>query len=201
MRIALIGSRDLERQSQYHKDILICQKLCYRLAELGITFVSGLCKDGMDGIAQKMYSKALSEGLVTTDHFEVYVADQKEIDYSPLPNKHLAIIRNPNLIKETEALTEQLLGERHWSRCNEYARGMHSRNCHQILGYNLDNPVDAVCTWTPNGNIQGGTKTALLLAQAHDIPIFNLGLPDRKKVLNDLKLFLEQNDYGRKIPS
>ena len=55
LRIALIGSRDLERESIYHKGIQLCFDVAYRLAVLGITFTSGLCKDGMDGLAQKAY--------------------------------------------------------------------------------------------------------------------------------------------------
>jgi hypothetical protein len=36
---------------------------------------------------------------------------------------------------------------------------MHMRNVHQILGYNLDYPVDAVVTWVKEdtyGNPKGG---------------------------------------------
>lgn len=38
MRIALIGSRELHRKPQYHSDIPICEKVAYRLAQLGHTF-------------------------------------------------------------------------------------------------------------------------------------------------------------------
>ena len=116
--------------------------------------------------------------------------DKDRIDSNPLPNKHLAILRNPALIKETEAMAAKVLGAQHWSNCGVYARGMHSRNCHQILGYNLDNPVDAVVTWTPEGKEVGGTKTALLISELHNIPIFNLGLPNKKEVLEQIGEFL-----------
>ena len=190
MRIALIGSRKLET----HPDYALYEKVCYRIAQLGHTFSSGLAPKGADAIAQHMYSKALAEGLVTPEHFEVYVSDQRAIDINPLPNKHLAIIRNPDLISETELLCLQVMGEQHWSRCNAYARGMHSRNCHQILGYNLDHPVDAVITWTPAGAKVGGTKTALLISELHHIPIFNLGLPAKKAVLQEIAEFLKSKE-------
>ena len=189
MRIALIGSRKLET----HPDYALYEKVCYRIAQLGHTFSSGLAPRGADAIAQCMYSKALAEGIVTPAHFEVYVASQDLIDSNPLPNKHLAILRNPDLIAETEELCLQVLGEQHWSRCNAYARGMHSRNCHQILGYNLDHPVDAVITWTPAGAKVGGTKTALLISELHNIPIFNLGLPNKKEVLEQIGKFLNSS--------
>ena len=68
---------------------------------------------------------------------------------------------------------------------------MHSRNCHQILGYDLQSPVDAVICWTPDGAVVGGTATALKLSMKAGIPVFNLGVPDKESVLNDIKNFLE----------
>ena len=189
MRVALICSRQLEQKEEYFKDIKLCHNVCMRLAQLGVTFTSGLCELGMDGIAQKAYSKAVDLGLAKESQFEVYVADQYNIRRSTLPRKHLAIVRNKDLISETERIASEVHPA--WDRCNEWARGMHSRNCHQILGYDLKSPVDAVICWTPDGKMVGGTRTALLLTQDAGIPIFNLGVSDKKSVLNDIKNFLE----------
>ena len=189
MRIALIGSRQLEQKQEYFEDIKLCYNVCMRLAQLGITFTSGLCELGMDGIAQKAYSKAVDLGLAKESQFEVYVADQYNIRRSTLPRKHLAIVRNKDLISETERIASEVHPA--WDRCNEWARGMHSRNCHQILGYDLRSPVDAVICWTPNGKIQGGTATAIRISMKYNIPVFNLGVSDKKSVLNDIKNFLE----------
>ena len=71
---------------------------------------------------------------------------------------------------------------------------MHSRNCHQILGYDLQSPVDAVICWTPNGNIQGGTRTALMIAMREGIPIFNLGRADKDAVVQEIKYFLKERN-------
>ena len=189
MRIALIGSRQLEQKQEYFEDIKLCYNVCMRLAQLGITFTSGLCEIGMDGIAQKAYSKAVDLGLAKESQFEVYVADQYNIRRSTLPRRHLAIVRNKDLISETERIASEVHPA--WDRCNEWARGMHSRNCHQILGYDLQSPVDAVICWTPDGKIQGGTATAIRISMKYDIPVFNLGVSDKKSVLNDIKNFLE----------
>ena len=189
MRIALIGSRQLEQKQEYFEDIKLCYNVCMRFAQLGITFTSGLCELGMDGIAQKAYSKAVDLGLAKESQFEVYVADQYNIRRSTLPRKHLAIVRNKDLISETERIASEVHPA--WDRCNEWARGMHSRNCHQILGYDLQSPVDAVICWTPDGKIQGGTATAIRISMKYDIPVFNLGVSDKKSVLNDIKNFLE----------
>ena len=189
MRIALIGSRQLEQKQEYFEDIKLCYNVCMRLAQLGITFTSGLCEIGMDGIAQKAYSKAVDLGFAKESQFEVYVADQYNMRRSTLPRRHLATVRNKDLISETERIASGVHPA--WDRCNEWARGMHSRNCHQILGYDLQSPVDAVICWTPDGKIVGGTATALKLSMKYDIPVFNLGVPDKESVLNDIKNFLE----------
>ena len=189
MRIALIGSRQLEQKQEYFEDIKLCYNVCMRLAQLGITFTSGLCEIGMDGIAQKAYSKAVDLGLAKESQFEVYVADQYNIRRSTLPRRHLATVRNKDLISETERIASEVHPA--WDRCNEWARGMHSRNCHQILGFDLQSPVDAVICWTPDGKIQGGTATAIRISMKYDIPVFNLGVSDKKSVLNDIKNFLE----------
>ena len=190
MRIALIGSRELEKNPSYQQDIKLCHNVCMRLAQLGHTFTSGLCELGMDGIAQKAFSRAVDLGFAKESQFEVYVADEHNIRKSNLPRKHLARVRNKDLIKQSELLASQVHPA--WDKCNAWARGMHSRNCHQILGYDLKSPVDCVITWTPNGNIQGGTATAIKLAIKHNIPVFNLGVEDKDKVLNDIKMFLEK---------
>ena len=189
MRIALIGSRQLEQKQEYFEDIKLCYNVCMRLAQLGVTFTSGLCEIGMDGIAQKAYSKAVDLGLAKESQFEVYVADQYNIRRSTLPRKHLAIVRNKDLISETERIASEVHPA--WDRCNEWARGMHSRNCHQILGYDLKSPVDAVICWTPDGAVVGGTSTAIRISMKYNIPVFNLGVSDKKSVLNDIKNFLE----------
>ena len=189
MRIALIGSRQLEQKQEYFEDIKLCYNVCMRLAQLGVTFTSGLCELGMDGIAQKAYSKAVDLGYAKESQFEVYVADQYNIRRSTLPRKHLAIVRNKDLISETERIASEVHPA--WDRCNEWARGMHSRNCHQILGYDLQSPVDAVICWTPDGKIQGGTRTAIRVALKYNIPVFNLGTKDKESVLQSIKKFLE----------
>ena len=188
MRIALIGSRQLEQKQEYFKDVKLCYNVCMRLAQLGVTFTSGLCELGMDGIAQKAYSKAVDLGLASESQFEVYVADDYNIRKSKLPRKHLAITRNKDLISETERIASEVHPA--WERCNEWARGMHSRNCHQILGYDLKSPVDAVICWTPQGNMVGGTRTALMIAMREGIPIFNLGCDNKEDVLQQIKSFL-----------
>ena len=71
---------------------------------------------------------------------------------------------------------------------------MHSRNCHQILGYDLQSPVDAVVCWTPDGNVVGGTATAIRIALKYNIPVFNLGCADKDAVVQEIKSFLKERN-------
>lgn len=194
-RVAMIGSRTLHKNPENHKDVALCYKVCYRFAELGISFTSGLCGLGMDAIAQRAYSQAVNDGKAFLSQFEVYVSRKDDIDKSRLPNRHLAIIKNPSLKKELEDLASSLHGN--WSNCDSYARGMHHRNCHEILGYHLNNPVKAVITWCELdnfGDYVGGSRTALKLAERYRIPIFNLNTPDKKKVLAEIHDFLRWHE-------
>lgn len=65
-----------------------------------------------------------------------------------------------------------------WENLLSGARALHARNCHQILGTHLDNPVTLVVCWTPEGKEVGGTAQAMRIARAKDIPIYNLALPE-----------------------
>ena len=191
MRIALIGNRLLEQDLKYSDDAKLYYRVCYRLATLGITFTSGLASAGCDAIAQRAYSQAVQDGKATTAQFEVYVASQSLIDKSILPNANLSLIAPKECIEACDILCGLLHPA--WDKCNEYAKSQHRRNCHQVLGYDLNNPVDAMICWTVDGIPRGGSLTAINLAISNDIPVFNLGSKDKNKVLNDIKDFLEKS--------
>lgn len=62
-----------------------------------------------------------------------------------------------------------------WRSLSQGARKLHARNCHQILGPDLDDPVSFVLCWTPGGQMKGGTAQALRIANDYDISITNMG--------------------------
>ncbi len=62
-----------------------------------------------------------------------------------------------------------------WSKCKNDAQDLHARNCHQVLGKRLDKPSDLMVCYTENGEIKGGTATAISLAKKNNIPVFNIG--------------------------
>jgi hypothetical protein len=107
--------------------------------------------------------------------FEKGAAPNADI-YLPSPgfNSHHPIT-SQTYHQPTQAAIE-LAQEYHpaWARCGNYARRLHARNMHQILGLNLDTPVRFVICWTPDGQASGGTGQAIRLATALSIPVFNL---------------------------
>lgn len=61
-----------------------------------------------------------------------------------------------------------------WQNLTRGGRNLHARNIMQILGNDLKTPSKFVICWTKNGQLIGGTRTALVLANQYNIPIYNL---------------------------
>lgn len=76
-----------------------------------------------------------------------------------------------------------------WSKLPNSVQSLHARNCHQVLGKKLDTPSDLFICYTENGELKGGTRTAILLAQNNKVPYFNLGNIDfsKEKLLETIK--------------
>jgi hypothetical protein len=93
---------------------------------------------------------------------------------------------------DSTAQVEEIASKIHpaWHRCNPLARKLHGRNVFQILGKDLKTPVEFVVCWTARGESIGGTRTAIVLAEQHHIPVYNLGavgdLPRFDTFLNGL---------------
>lgn len=64
---------------------------------------------------------------------------------------------------------------KHWHRLSQGSKKLHARNCHQVLGPRLDDPVEMVICWTEGGQMKGGTATAIKLARLNKVRIYNLG--------------------------
>lgn len=61
-----------------------------------------------------------------------------------------------------------------WARCTEGARLLHSRNVTQVLGPTLNEPSAFLLCWTKSGGAVGGTGQAIRVAEANDVPVYNL---------------------------
>jgi hypothetical protein len=65
-----------------------------------------------------------------------------------------------------------------WHLLGHYPALLIARDSYQILGRNLDDPVDFVFCWTENGELKGGTAQGIRIANHYKIPVFNLGIKD-----------------------
>jgi len=67
-----------------------------------------------------------------------------------------------------------------WQKCSAGARKLHARNVHQVLGWDMEESSysEFLICWTPNGEIKGGTATAIRLAIDHNIPVYNLAIKE-----------------------
>ena len=72
-----------------------------------------------------------------------------------------------------------------WDRCNPYVRKLHGRNNMILLGKDLTVPVETVICWTPGGSGGGGTGQAIRVAQAHEIPVLDMGSKEGLKYITD----------------
>ncbi len=81
-----------------------------------------------------------------------------------------------------------LAGQIHpaWNKCSDYAKRLHARNGMQILGRELNEPVDFVVCWTKDGGPTGGTGQAIRLAMSRDIKIYNLYFDSHLQELREL---------------
>jgi len=90
-------------------------------------------------------------------------------------NKHLKSAARTPVCEQPEAVAA-LVREFHPApeRLSAGVRKLHGRNMFQVLGSRLNQPSSAVVCWTPDGRVVGGTATAIKLALAHGIPVYNL---------------------------
>lgn len=71
-----------------------------------------------------------------------------------------------------------------WRYLKRGAKKLMARNSHEVLGKDLDDPVDFIVCWTPDGSKDGKSKTcggtgqALRIAADYELDVFNLALPD-----------------------
>lgn len=189
--MSMIGSRTLaEPQNKAYADLFY--KICYRLACLGIVLRSGAAI-GADFIAESAYKDAISDGLANEDQVEIFVPwkDFSAVKGVKNPLQHLHIIpTDKDLINKSIEMVRQV--HPNFNRLTQGTLKLHSRNMNQVFGLDLNTMVSATICWTPNGKSIGGTRSAIELSLNNGIPVFNIGSPNHKEVLNELSKLLKE---------
>lgn len=106
---------------------------------------------------------------------------KKEIYY---PTNNKGIIVSEEIMQQALVLAGQVHPA--WHRCSDYVKRLHARNGMQILGRELNKPVDFVVCWTKDGGPTGGTGQAIRLAMSRDIKIYNLYFDSHLQELREL---------------
>lgn len=115
-------------------------------------------------------------------------ADGEAQIFLPWPNyNHETPVRGWRM-ERPDARAFELAQEHHpnWYRMGSGGRALHARNCHQVLGQHLVDPVAFVLCWTDEGKRKGGTATTIRLAQSRRIKVFNLWFPEVQVRIEDM---------------
>ena len=134
-------------------DRLLMKRAAKHLAKKGWTLRSG----GARG-ADTAFAEGAKLGAGAT---EIYLTTSKGVDWDAA--YALAADFHPNF-KNLDPPVKRLI----------------VRNGFQVLGPNLDDPVDFVLCWTPDGaesettNRSGGTGQAIRIANGYSIPVLNM---------------------------
>ena len=136
----------------------------------------------------------LAEGADQAFHVGATMANGQQENYIPwkrFNGANAQAIVAPDLPNWEDVLGISSHFHPAWDKCSEGAKKLHGRNLYQIVGKNLDLPVDCVVCWTKNGQEIGGTAQAMRIAKHLEIPIFNLFFDDHINKLNDFVLQME----------
>lgn len=78
-----------------------------------------------------------------------------------------------------------------WDKLSPGAKTLHTRNVYQVLGDDLETPSEVVIYYAPpapNGEVKGGTRTAVKVAELNHIPTVNLYHPYNRAIYSRLIL-------------
>lgn len=103
------------------------------------------------------------------------------------------------IVEDIEAFNIAEKYHPYWINLKAGAKKLQARNSHQVLGLDLHTPSEFIICYTENGKRSGGTGQALRIAEAYDIPIFDVGAYDDifKFKIEFWKFLI--NNYGKVI--
>lgn len=97
------------------------------------------------------------------------------------------ILKNP-IPEDVEKLSIHY--HTNWYALKPAAKKLIARDAYQILGMDLNSPVNFVICYTAGGRVDGGTGQAIRIAMDHNIPVVNAGaypdLGDFKEKVNEI---------------
>lgn len=99
---------------------------------------------------------------------EVYVPENGFNGYSSTNDKRVIDYIPPEAFKMAEKFHPS------YKKLKDYVKKLMARNCMQIFGISMDDPVDFIICYTHDGKASGGTGQAMRIATDKNIKIYNL---------------------------
>ena len=178
-----IGSRETPQ-----KILEIMRKVSKKMVLSGWTLRSGGA-DGADTYCAYGWGDAYTENN-TVPEAEIFIPWN---GFNALyKNSHNCIlVEDTDIKKEAQKILKRIHPA--YDKLTKGSLALHTRNCYQVLGSNLDLPSKGVLVYAKTdsqGNPQGGSATAINLAKEFKIPVRNLYLEEDMQ--NVLKYSEEQ---------
>lgn len=117
---------------------------------------------------------AFNDGIGTNTYAEIYLPWNGFNGLERDSKQYILPSEFENYDQAWEIMTELVP---HWGKVSAGVQALHTRNVYQVLGKDLNTPSKFVLFWAEedeDGDIDGGTRTAVVLARQRGIPTFNL---------------------------
>ena len=110
-----------------------------------------------------------------------------------LPWKGFERHASSRVVSSPEAFNVAMKVHPRWNALTQGGKRLHARNVHQVLGDDLRTPSKFLVCWTRNGEEVGGTRTAIVLAKSHSVPVFNLWNQDPYFILEHARNLVKKD--------
>lgn len=153
----------------------LMREISCRLTARGWTLRSG----GAQGADSAFYEAVAYDSDLPADQIEIYLPWKS---FNPdVQDSHVALYE-----PTVEAMAVGAYYHPAWVKLSQGAKKLIARNSHQILGRDTETPADVVICWTKDGKLVGGTAQAIRIAEARNIPVYNLGNSLTRQLISDI---------------
>jgi len=127
---------------------------------------------------------------VTSDHMEIYIHKEGFMGRSSKEScVYLGTCINSMILAKKHYLPPKEAPWATWDKMKSYTKGLMARNGYQVLGRNLDTPSIYTVCWTKDAEHVGGTRQAMYVSEAYDVPVYNLADP---KIYSSFRYALDE---------